>query len=64
MPNGDAGNVGNRIERARRPVKCDAEINPAETRDLGRLYIDIGLAPVKPAEFVIFRLSQMAGGGA
>jgi phage tail sheath protein FI len=45
-------------------VKCDAENNPAETRDLGRLYIDVGLAPVKPAEFVIFRLSQMAGGGA
>jgi uncharacterized protein len=44
-------------------VKCDAENNPAETRDLGRLYIDVGLAPVKPAEFVIFRLSQMAGGG-
>jgi uncharacterized protein len=45
-------------------VKCDAENNPAETRDLGRLYIDVGLAPVKPAEFVVFRLSQMAGGGA
>jgi len=45
-------------------VKCDAENNPSETRDLGRLYVDVGLAPVKPAEFVIFRLSQMAGGGA
>ena len=45
-------------------VKCDAENNPPETRDLGRLYIDVGLAPVKPAEFVIFRLSQMSGGGA
>jgi phage tail sheath protein FI len=45
-------------------VKCDAENNPPETRDLGRLYIDVGLAPVKPAEFVIFRLSQIAGGGA
>jgi phage tail sheath protein FI len=45
-------------------VKCDAELNPQESRDLGRLYIDVGLAPVKPAEFVIFRLSQMAGGGA
>jgi phage tail sheath protein FI len=45
-------------------VKIDAENNPPETRDLGRLYIDVGLSPVKPAEFVIFRLSQMAGGGA
>ncbi len=42
-------------------VKCDAELNPAESRDLGRLIIEIGLAPVKPAEFVIFRLSQWAG---
>jgi phage tail sheath protein FI len=45
-------------------VKCDEEINPQEERDLGRLHIEIGLAPVKPAEFVIFRLSQFAGGGA
>jgi phage tail sheath protein FI len=45
-------------------VKCDEEINPPEVRDLGQLYIDIGLAPVKPAEFVIFRISQWAGGAA
>jgi phage tail sheath protein FI len=45
-------------------VKCDAELNPPESRDLGRLIIEIGLAPVKPAEFVIFRISQWAGPGA
>jgi phage tail sheath protein FI len=45
-------------------VKCDEEINPPDVRDRGQLFIDIGLAPVKPAEFVIFRLSQWAGGGA
>jgi phage tail sheath protein FI len=45
-------------------VKCDAELNPPEVRDAGQLIIDVGLAPVKPAEFVIFRLSQIAGGGA
>lgn len=39
-------------------VKCDAELNPPESRDLGRLIIEVGLAPVKPAEFVIFRFSQ------
>ena len=43
-------------------VKCDAETNPQETRDLGQLIIEIGIAPVKPAEFVIFRISQWAGG--
>lgn len=45
-------------------VKCDEELNPPDVRDRGMLFIDIGLAPVKPAEFVIFRLSQWAGGGA
>lgn len=45
-------------------VKVDDELNPSESRDLGRLIIEIGLAPVKPAEFVIFRISQWAGAGA
>jgi uncharacterized protein len=44
-------------------VKCDDELNPPESRDLGRLVIEIGLSPVKPAEFVIFRISQWAGPG-
>ncbi len=43
-------------------VKCDAELNPPEVRDQGQLIVEIGLAPVKPAEFVIFRISQWAGG--
>jgi uncharacterized protein len=42
-------------------VKCDEELNPPEIRDLGQLIIEVGLAPVKPAEFVILRLSQWAG---
>ncbi len=45
-------------------VKCDAENNPPETRDQGQLIIDVGIAPVKPAEFVTFRIGQYAGGGA
>ncbi|MFQ5409138.1 MAG: phage tail sheath family protein [Anaerolineales bacterium] len=43
-------------------VKCDEELNPPESRDLGRLIIEIGMAPVKPAEFVIFRISQWQPG--
>ena len=42
-------------------VKCDEELNPREIRDLGQLIIEVGMAPVKPAEFVIFRISQWAG---
>jgi len=39
-------------------VKCDAELNPPETMILGRLYIEVGVCPVRPAEFVVFRISQ------
>jgi phage tail sheath protein FI len=42
-------------------VKVDDENNPFEIRDLGQLIIECGLCPVKPAEFVILRLSQWAG---
>jgi uncharacterized protein len=39
-------------------VKCDSENNTPETMTLGRLYIDVGVCPVRPAEFVVFRISQ------
>jgi len=42
-------------------VKCDEETNPPEVIDAGQMICEIGLAPVKPAEFVIFRIGQMAG---
>ena len=44
-------------------VKCDAETNPPEVRELGQVVTEIGVAVVKPAEFVIFRISQWAGPG-
>jgi phage tail sheath protein FI len=43
-------------------VKCDDENNPAEGLDLGQVVVDVGIAPVKPAEFVIFRVAQLQGG--
>lgn len=43
-------------------VKCDRETNPAEGIDAGQVVCEIGVAPVKPAEFVIFRLAQFSGG--
>ena len=42
-------------------VRCDETTNPQEVRDLGQVVAEIGVAVVKPAEFVIFRLSQWAG---
>ena len=44
-------------------VKCDEETNPPEVIDAGRLVTEIGIAPVKPAEFIIFRIFQWIGGG-
>jgi phage tail sheath protein FI len=43
-------------------VKCDSENNPAESIDAGQVICEVGVAPVKPAEFVIFRLAQISGG--
>ena len=40
-------------------VKCDSETNPPESIDLGRVVVEVGIAPVKPAEFVIFRIAQI-----
>jgi phage tail sheath protein FI len=45
-------------------VRCDETNNPAGSVDEGKLFVDIGIAPVKPAEFVIFRISQWQGGSA
>lgn len=45
-------------------VKCDEETNPPETIDAGMVVIEIGMCPVKPAEFVVFRVAQLPTGGA
>ena len=41
-------------------VKCDEETNPPEIIDAGQVVAVIGIAPVKPAEFVVFQISQSA----
>jgi uncharacterized protein len=43
-------------------VKCDKDTNPKEVRELGQVVTEIGVAIVKPAEFVIFRIQQLSGG--
>ena len=43
-------------------VKCDEETNPTDIIDAGMVVTLIGIAPVKPAEFIVFRISQYAGG--
>ena len=43
-------------------VRIDEAINPPSTRALGRLYIEIGVAPARPAEFIIVRIGLWDGG--
>ncbi len=43
-------------------VKCDRTTMTQNDIDNGRLVVLVGIAPVKPAEFVIFRIGQKAGG--
>ena len=42
-------------------VKCDKETTTQNDINLGVVNIVIGFAPLKPAEFVIIRIQQMAG---
>jgi phage tail sheath protein FI len=43
-------------------VKCDRSTMTQDDIDNGKLIVLIGIAPVKPAEFVIFRIAQVAKG--
>jgi uncharacterized protein len=43
-------------------VKIDASNNPPSTTALGQLYVEIGVAPARPAEFIIVRIGLWDGG--
>lgn len=43
-------------------VRCDDQTNTPEAINAGIVTTVIGLAPVKPAEFVVFRIGQSAAG--
>jgi uncharacterized protein len=43
-------------------VKIDEELNPSSVRALGQVIVEIGLAPVRPAEYVIVRIGIWDGG--
>ncbi|HWC95651.1 MAG TPA: phage tail sheath C-terminal domain-containing protein [Candidatus Sulfopaludibacter sp.] len=42
-------------------VKCDSETTTATDQNNGRVNILVGFAPLKPAEFVVIQIQQMAG---
>jgi len=43
-------------------VRIDEELNPPAVRDLGQVIVEIGVAPVRPAEFVVVRIGLWDGG--
>ncbi|MCJ1676498.1 phage tail sheath subtilisin-like domain-containing protein [Streptomyces sp. APSN-46.1] len=44
-------------------VKIDEELNPSAVRELGQVFIEIGLAPTRPAEHIVIQLGLWSGGG-
>ncbi|TCO17194.1 hypothetical protein EV652_11822 [Kribbella steppae] len=43
-------------------VRIDEVLNPPSTRSLGRLYIEVGVVPTYPAEFIVLRIGIWDGG--
>jgi phage tail sheath protein FI len=43
-------------------VKIDEELNPPAVRALGQVFIEVGMAPVHPAEFIVVRIGIWDGG--
>jgi phage tail sheath protein FI len=42
-------------------VKCDGETTNQDDRNKGIVNIQVGFAPLKPAEFVVISIQQIAG---
>jgi phage tail sheath protein FI len=43
-------------------VLINDELNPAAVRDLGQVFVEIGLAPTRPAEYIVLRIGLWDGG--
>jgi phage tail sheath protein FI len=55
------GKLVGRTEKEAFFVRCNAETNPPEVVNAGQVITLIGVAPSRPAEFVIFRIKQIVG---
>jgi hypothetical protein len=44
-------------------VRCDDTLNPRWSREQGRLIAEVGVAPSRPLEYLVLRISQNAEGG-
>ena len=45
-------------------VKCDSTTMSVQDIEAGRFIAEVGICPVRPAEFVVIRVSQWQGGSA
>jgi phage tail sheath protein FI len=43
-------------------VLINDELNPPAVRDLGQVFVEIGLAPTRPAEYIVLRIGLWDGG--
>jgi Bacteriophage tail sheath protein len=43
-------------------VKCDEETNPPDAVESGQVVVEVGFAPLRPAEFVVLRISRLTAG--
>jgi Bacteriophage tail sheath protein len=58
----EKGALKGRTAREAFYVKCDAETNPPEVREVGNLVVEIGLAPAVPSEFIVVQIIHGASG--
>jgi phage tail sheath protein FI len=56
----EAGALAGSIPEESFYVKCDLDNNPPAERDIGRLLIEVGVAPVQPLEFIVLRIGRVA----
>jgi phage tail sheath protein FI len=55
----EAGMLAGRTAEESFFVKCDLENNPAADRDVGRLLVEVGVAPSQPFEFIVLRVGRV-----
>jgi hypothetical protein len=58
----EAGALFGRTAKEAFYVKVDEELNPPAVRGLGQVIVEVGLAPTRPAEYVVLRFGLWEGG--
>ncbi|MCW2714561.1 MAG: tail sheath protein [Frankiales bacterium] len=56
----EAGMLAGRTPEQSYFVRCDLDNNPPEERAVGRLLVEVGVAPSQPFEFVVLRVGRVS----